>query len=257
MIIPDLHLADRAAPALLKTLEEPPASTVFVLLSEDLPPSLATVASRCATVLFAPLSEQTVASWLVAKGVDEERALAVAVASGGRLDRARLLVEDPAFEERRQRWRTVPQRLDGSGAAAAQAAADLLALTDEALAPLREQHAVERADIDARAEATGTNVTTPRRQLEERHRREERRWRTDELRFGLAALAGVYRDRLLASAGSVGGDPSPGSVARTVEERRDARHVQAIDQCSLALDRNAQEGLLMEALMVELSDMLE
>ncbi len=257
VIIPDVHLAERAAPALLKTLEEPPPSTVFVLLAEDMPPSLDTVASRCATIMFLPLSEGTVAAWLTTKGIDEERALAVAVASGGRLDRARLLAEDPAFEERRQRWRSVPQRLDGTGAAAAQVAAGLLSVTDEVLAPLREQHAAERADIEARAEATGTSVATPRRQLEERHRREERRWQTDELRFGLAALAGVYRDRLLATVGAGDDDSSPGSVARTAEERRAAGHVRAIEECSVGLDRNAQEGLLMEALMVELSDMLE
>jgi DNA polymerase-3 subunit delta' len=257
VVIPDVHLADRAAPALLKTLEEPPPSTVFVLLAEDMPPSLATVASRCATIAFLPLSESTVASWLVTRGIDEDRALAVAVASGGRLDRARLLAEDPAFEERRHRWRSVPQRLDGTGAAAAQVAADLLSLTGEALGPLREQHAAERADMEARAEATGTTVATPRRQLEERHRREERRWQTDELRVGLAALAGVYRDRLLASVGAGDDESSPGSVARTAEERRAARHERAIGECSVGLDRNAQEGLLMEALMVELSDMLE
>ncbi len=257
VVVPDVHLADRAAPALLKTLEEPPPSTVFILLAEDMPPSLATVASRCATIVFLPLSEGTVASWLATKGIGEERAQAVAMASGGRLDRARLLAEDRAFEERRQRWRSVPQRLDGTGAAAAQVAAGLLSVTDEALGPLREQHAAERADMEARAEATGANVATPRRQLEERHRREERRWRTDELRFGLAALAGVYRDRLLASVGAGDGEGSPGSVARAAEERRAVRHVRAVEECSVALDRNAQEGLLMEALMVELSDMLE
>jgi DNA polymerase-3 subunit delta' len=257
VVIPDVHLADRAAPVLLKTLEEPPPSTVFVLLAEDLPPTLATVASRCVSIAFTSLSEETVAAWLVARGMDPEMADAVAVASGGRLDRARLLAEDPAFDERRRRWRSVPQRLDGTGAAAASVAADLLSVTDEALAPLREQHAAELQAAEARAEATGTGTAGLRRQLEERHRREERRWRTDELRFGLAALAGVYRDRLVASVASAADEDNPGSVARTVEERRAARHVRAVEECSAALDRNAQEGLLMEALMVELSDMLE
>jgi DNA polymerase III subunit delta' len=257
VIVPDVHLADRSAPALLKTLEEPPASTTFVLLAEDLPPSLATVASRCATIQFPPLSDSTVASWLVAKGVGEEQAFVVAVASGGRLDRARLLAVDPSFEERRQRWCAVPQRLDGTGAAAAQVAAELLSLTDETLSPLREQHAAELDDLDERAKVTGTSAVTPRRHLEERHRREERRWRTDELRFGLAALAGAYRDRLLASVATAGAEGGLGPVARTAEERRAARHVRAVEETSAALDRNAQEGLLMEALMVELSDMLE
>lgn len=255
LIVPDVHLADRSAPALLKTLEEPPPATVFVLLSEDLPPAMETVASRCVPIAFTALSEETVTSWLTERGVEGERATAVALASGGRLDRARLLAEDPAFEERRQRWRTVPGRLDGTGSAAAQVAAELLSLTEDALSPLRDQHAEEVRALEAQMEATGIPLATPRRQLEERHRRAERRWRTDELRSGLAALAGVYRDRLVATAGGDGSAAAAGPVARAAEERRAAAHIRVIEQCSAALDRNVQEGLLMESLMVELSEM--
>ena len=247
VVIPDLHLAERAAPALLKTLEEPPPSTTFVLLAEDLPAALATVASRCARIPFAPLAEASVVTWLVAHGIEEEKAMSVAVASGGHLDRARLLVEDPGFEERRTQWRSVPSRLDGTGAAAAEVAGELLTLADEALAPLRGRHVAELGDLDAQAEATGTNPATRRKQLEERHRREERRFRTDDLRFGLAALAAAYRDRLVAA---VDGDEGRASAARTAEQRRAIRHVRVIEESSAALDRNAQEGLLMEALMV-------
>ncbi len=111
----------------------------------------------------------------------------------------------------------------------------------------------ELGDLDAQAEATGTNPATRRKQLEDRHRREERRWRTDDLRFGLAALAAVYRDRLVAA---VDGSEGRVSAARTADQRRAIRHIRVIEESSAALDRNAQEGLLMEALMVELSDML-
>lgn len=253
VVIPDLHLAERAAPVLLKTLEEPPPSTIFVLLAEDMPSALATVASRCARIPFAPLGEPSVVAWLTARGVDDERARLVAVASGGHLDRARLLAEDPGFEERWTQWRSVPSRLDGTGAAAAQVAAELLTSADEALAPLRRQHVAELGDLDAQAEATGTNPATRRKQLEERHRREERRFRTDDLRFGLATLVTVYRDRLVVA---VDDDEGRASAARVAEQRRDIRHVRVIEESSAALDRNAQEGLLMEALMVELSDML-
>ncbi|HXW38240.1 MAG TPA: hypothetical protein VEJ44_00985 [Acidimicrobiales bacterium] len=257
LIIPDVHLADRSVPALLKTLEEPPPSTVFVLLAEDLPPWMETVASRCVSIGFDTLSDAAVAEWLRGRGTDAERATAVAAVAGGRLDRARLLAEDQAFEERRQAWRSVPQRLDGTGAAAATVASDLLSLTDDALGPLRDRHGEERRVLDAQLEATGGSVSAPRRQLEDRHRREERRFRTDELRSGLAALAAVYRDRLVTSVTGEGTGTGSGSPARAVEERRAVGHVRAIEECSAALDRNAQEGLLMESLMVELSDMLD
>ena len=54
LVVHDVHLAIRAAPALLKTVEEPPGATVFVLLADDMPPELATVASRCVEVALPP-----------------------------------------------------------------------------------------------------------------------------------------------------------------------------------------------------------
>ncbi len=96
-MVTDVHLATVAAPALLKTVEEPPPSTVFVLVADDLPPSLATIVSRCVQIRFDPVSEASVAAWLVSNGVEAEHARSVAGAAGGRLDRARLLVTDAGF----------------------------------------------------------------------------------------------------------------------------------------------------------------
>ena len=83
LMVTDVHLATRSAPALLKTVEEPPPATVFVLLADDLPASLATIASRCVKVAFGPVAHQDVVDWLVARGVDPEHAESVARASGG------------------------------------------------------------------------------------------------------------------------------------------------------------------------------
>jgi DNA polymerase III subunit delta' len=252
LMVTDVHLAERAAPALLKTVEEPPPATVFVLVADDLPPSLATIASRCVQIPFDPVSHRAMVDWLVARGVDPDHAESVAGASGGRLDRARLLVSDAGFVARQDQWRSVPTRLDGSGAAAAAVASELLGSADEALAPLRAQHDQELATLAEQAEIAGARGITGRRQVEEGHKRQERRWRTDDLRFGLATLAGVYRDRLIATTGADGEAGTPGSAA---EGRRAARQVDAISDASVALDRNANESLLMDALMVELSGM--
>jgi DNA polymerase III subunit delta' len=252
LMVTDLHLAERAVPALLKTVEEPPPATVFVLLADDLPSMLATIVSRCVQVAFEPVPEEAVVEWLTRRGVPRDQAESVARASGGRLDRAGLLVGDPGYGARQQQWRAVPTRLDGSGAAAAVVAAELLASADEALAPLRDQHAADLAALAEQAELTGARGVTGRRQVEERHKREERRWRTDDLRFGLATLAEVYRDRLVAVVGAVGDATSAG---RAAESGRAARQVDAIGEASVALGRNANESLMMEALMVELSGM--
>ncbi len=251
LMITDLHLAERAVPALLKTVEEPPPATVFVLVADDVPAVLATIASRCVQVGFDPVPEEAVVEWLLGHGVSHDQAESVARASGGRLDRADLLVSDPGYRARQEQWRSVPGRLDGTGSAAAVVAAELLAAADEALEPLRAKHGEELLALSEQAEMIGARGITGRRQVEERHKREERRWRTDDLRFGLATLSEVYRDRLAATVAGRAGS-SAGSEA---EARRAARQVEAIGEASVALGRNANESLMMEALMVELSGM--
>ncbi len=253
ILVPDVHLAGPAVPALLKTVEEPPPATVFVLLADDLPAGLATIVSRCVQIPFAAVPPAVVSAWLVARGVDEGVAGAAAAASGGNLDRARLLVHDAGFATRQERWRSVPARLDGTGSAAVAVATELLGLAEDALVPLREEHARELTSLEEQAEASGARGIPGRRQVEERHRREERRWRTDDLRMGLAALAGVYRDRLTALV-AAGGPRNPGADA---ERRRAVAHVEAVGAAAAALGRNVQEGLLLEALLVELSGMAD
>jgi DNA polymerase-3 subunit delta' len=249
-----VHLARDSIPALLKTVEEPPPSTVFVLLADDLPPTLATVVSRCLQVPFDAVPVAAVVAWLVDHGVDPEHAGTVARASGGSLDRARLLVSDDGFVTRQHQWRSVPTRLDGTGAAAAAVSSELLAAADEALAPLRQQHAEELLALADQADAVGAKGVPGRKQVEEGHKRQERRWRTDDLRFGLATLAEVYRDRLVAAVEADDGSHSSGSAAGG---RRAVRRAEAIDEASAALSRNPNESLLMDALMVELSGMLD
>ncbi len=183
LMVTDVHLARDSVPALLKTVEEPPPSTVFVLLADDLPPTLDTIASRCVKVAFDAVPTEQVVAWLVGRGVDPDHAAAVARASGGSLDRARLLVSDADFVSRQERWRSVPARLDGTGAAAAALSSELLAAADEALAPLRQQHAAELEALGEQAEVMGNKSIPGRRQVEEGHKREERRWRTEDLRW--------------------------------------------------------------------------
>jgi len=254
LLVPDVHLASKAAPALLKTVEEPPPSTVFVLLADDLPPGLATIVSRCIQVPFTAVAPRVVERWLVDRGVPDEVAAAVAPASGGNLDRARLLADDPGFNGRRQRWRSVPGRLDGTGATAVTVADELLGLADEALTPLRERHARELAGLEEQAEAVGARGVPGRRGVEDRHKREERRWRTDDLRMGLAALADAYRDRLVAT---VDRDTPSGTPGVDAERRAASGHVDAVGRAATALSRNVWEDLLLESLMVELSGMLD
>ncbi len=93
------HLADEAANCLLKTLEEPPAGAVIILVGTGLERQLPTIRSRCQTVRFAPLPSATVArlvaEQLVRQGDETDAATiaAAAAAAGGSLDRALLLLD--------------------------------------------------------------------------------------------------------------------------------------------------------------------
>src|ERR1019366_6887422 len=116
LVLVDFDLVEKAAPALLKTIEEPPDTTVIVLIAETVPSQFVTIASRCVQVQFKPLDDEAIIEVLMREGVEVATATSVAEAAGGRLDRARLLARDPGFAERLQRWRSVPSRLDGTGA---------------------------------------------------------------------------------------------------------------------------------------------
>jgi DNA polymerase-3 subunit delta' len=250
LVVDDVHLAVRSAPALLKTLEEPPATTVFVLLAEDVPPALATVASRCAVITFAALSEAEVADWLQRRGVEPLRARLVAAGAAGDLERAALLADDEDYQARLARWREVPAQLDGAGATAAATADELLASLDAALEPLRRHHEQVIAALEEEAKQRGERGLPGRRELQERHQRAERRWRTDELRTGLAVLQRAYRDRLRAVLEQL--EDEPASARLLDEAARDAAAVDRITLASAALIRNVQPSLMVAALLAEL-----
>ena len=226
-----------AASSLLKTIEEPPASAVFVLLAEEVPDEHVTIASRCVRVDLPPVPDQVVADALVAEGVAADRADELATASAGSVARARLLAVDPAFLGRRDAWHSVPERLDGSGAVVAVLVAELRGLIDEAQGPLEDRHCIELEALTEHEEAFGARGSG-RRELVDRHKREIRRHRDDELRFGLATLARAYLAR------AVPDGPSPAEACLSATER--------ITEATGDLLRNPNETLLLQALFLDL-----
>lgn len=83
------ELTVSAANALLKTLEEPPPSTHFVLMTSRPARLLDTIVSRTLRVRFGPLPEAAIATLLAREGHSE----ALAARSSGSLERARALAE--------------------------------------------------------------------------------------------------------------------------------------------------------------------
>ncbi len=78
----------------LKTLEEPPSNTAFILLTEFPRILLATIRSRCQQVRFGALRPETVTSLLLQQhSLEPDLAAAVAAVSQGQMSRALDLVE--------------------------------------------------------------------------------------------------------------------------------------------------------------------
>ena len=90
-------MRDEAANALLKTLEEPPPATGFVLVTAQVSSLLPTILSRCQRVRFSPVPVPDVERWLTARGVADASTLAAL--SLGRPGEA-LRLSDGGLEER-------------------------------------------------------------------------------------------------------------------------------------------------------------
>jgi DNA polymerase-3 subunit delta' len=237
LILNDFHLVREAGPTLLKIVEEPPASTIFVILADALPPELVTIASRCVRIDFGGLIDDDIVAALVSEGVDPAVAAEVAPSAGGRLDRARRLASDDGFSARRETWRSVLARLDGSGATVAIIATQLTDLVAGAAQTGAESGAGAAGVGDWASGAAGDGGKGSKKEVAERQRRDLRRLRMDELRLGLAALGGAYREAL----GSGASDPA-GYV----------KAIDAIQEAAEALPRNPNESLLLQSLLLRL-----
>ena len=164
---------------------------VFVFLVSEVPDSHVTIASRCIRVDFPPLSDEILVQALVGSGVQPEDAAGLANASAGSLSRARLLADDSMFSARRDLWYSVPDRLDGTGASVAILVTELQDMIDLAQGPLLTKHQGELSALEEQEKTLGLRGSE-RRSILDRHKREIRRLRDDELRFGLGTLSRRY-----------------------------------------------------------------
>lgn len=226
------HIEDNVAPILLKTIEEPPPSTTFVILASEMRPNLVTIASRTVRIDLHPVPTALVVERLVAEGVDPAQAETVAVAAAGDLHRARLLATDDRFALRLDALRELPRRLDGTGARAAMLAAELKGMIDDTQAVIDARHEAEVAALEERIERYGQRGSG-KKELEDRHKREVRRHRTAELRLALATLTAAYRDAL----------PTASDPAALVAG------IDRLERAALVLDRNPNELLLLQSLL--------
>jgi len=101
LLVPADALNERAQNTLLKTLEEPPPATTFLLVTDQPDLLLATVRSRCTRVQIAPLPEQVVAELLIARGAPTDEARRRAAIADGSIGRA-LALDAKEVDRRRE-----------------------------------------------------------------------------------------------------------------------------------------------------------
>ena len=103
LIDPPEALTPPAANALLKTLEEPPSRTRFILVSSQPDAVLSTICSRCQRVPFGPLQVSEVERGLMDRmDLDGPTAAAIAAMAEGSIGAAMTLLDDPVMQEREQ-----------------------------------------------------------------------------------------------------------------------------------------------------------
>ncbi len=97
-------LNEPAANAFLKTLEEPPPGTLFVLLVRDPGELLPTLVSRCVSIAFNPLPLSLIAEKLVeVEGISREEAQSLSLVSGGSLGKAFAFLKTD-FWKKQEAW---------------------------------------------------------------------------------------------------------------------------------------------------------
>jgi len=251
VIIEDVELTTTgtapSAAALLKSLEEPPTRTIFLLTAESLPEELVTIESRCVEVRLQGLNEETLTDMLVKEGASLDAARTAAAGANGNLRRARVLVKDAGLTERIETWRHVPDQLDGTPAACARVVKLITSALDEAIAPLV---ALQEDELERRiqtAKDMGQRSVSNRKDIEAQFKREQRRFRIDEVRFGLTALTAVYRDRLAKNLEGTDAQSQyrVGACLRAME---------AVLLANRRLSSNLDETLLLSDLMLSLME---
>jgi DNA polymerase-3 subunit delta' len=184
---------DEAANTLLKTLEEPSDSTVFILVSESGDDMPATVASRARTVLFSRVSDAEITGALQQRGVEASHADHAATTSGGRPGMALLLATRPEVAGFRSAWLGVPGRLDDVPGTAIRLADELVGAVEPLLEGLVDR---QSSELDEGTDQGSTKA------IKERHERERKRAAGALHVAGLEILASWYRDAAAAQYGA-------------------------------------------------------
>ncbi|HYB34647.1 MAG TPA: DNA polymerase III subunit delta' [Mycobacterium sp.] len=277
------RLTEGAANALLKVVEEPPPSTVFLLCAPSVDPDdiAITLRSRCRHVALVTPSAAAIAQMLVeGDGMPADTANWAASVSGGHIGRARRLATDPEARQRRERALGLVR--DAATPSRAYAAAEELvsAAEAEAYALTAERAEAETEELRTALGAGGTGkgtagalrgVTGAIRDLERRQKSRQTRASRDALDRALIDLATYFRDALLVAADAgLGTPPACGGVRANHPDMADRvaavaahappdrllRCIEAVLECREALAVNVKPKFAVDAMVATIGQAL-
>ncbi|QPL06707.1 MULTISPECIES: DNA polymerase III subunit delta' [Actinomyces] len=258
------RMAERTTNVLLKSIEEPPPQTVWLLCTPSADDVLPTIRSRCRLITLRVPPAQAVADLLVRRdGADPELAERAARASQSHIGLARHLAVDPGAWERRRRLLLAPISLRSVGDAVLAAAELVENAETEAAQATAERDARERTELLRALGMEGDAKVPPSlraqvRQLEEDQKRRAKRARTDVLDRAMIDLLSFSRDVLAAQLGSdvervnIDLAEAVDQVARATGPEQSLARIAAIEECRARLRTNASALLAVESLMVQL-----
>ena len=262
------RLTEGAANALLKVVEEPPPSTVFLLCAPSVDPEdiSITLRSRCRHIALVTPPVDAIAGVLIeSDGVPEKDAIWAASVSGGHVGRARRLATDE--QARHRRLRALSLARDAATPSRAYAAAEELVATAEAEAKAltedrNESEAEElRTALGAGGTGKGTagtmrGATGAIKDLERRQKSRQTRASRDALDRALIDLATYFRDALLVSSGAAQVAPNHPDMADKVAAMaahappdRLLRCIEAVLECREALAVNVKPKFAVDAMV--------
>ncbi|WP_156686368.1 DNA polymerase III subunit delta' [Mycobacterium sp. Marseille-P9652] len=268
------RLTEGAANALLKVVEEPPPSTVFLLCAPSVDPEdiAVTLRSRCRHVALVTPSTEAIARVLVdSDGLAPDLAEWAAAVSGGHVGRARRLATDPEARQRRERALGLVR--DAATPSRAYAAAEELVAAAEAEAVVltADRAEAETEELRTALGAGGTGKGTAgalrgaagaMKDLERRQKSRQTRASRDALDRALIDLATYFRDALAVSAGAGVRANHPdmadriAALAAHAPPERLLRCMEAVLECREALAINVKPKFAVDAMVATIGQQL-
>ncbi|WP_129783018.1 DNA polymerase III subunit delta' [Promicromonospora panici] len=258
------RMAERTTNVLLKTIEEPPPHTVWVLCAPSVQDVLPTIRSRCRAVVLRVPPPQAVADLLVRRdGADPAVALSAARAAQSHVGLAKRLARDAGARERRTAVLSIARRIRGVGDAVLAAGELVDVAKAEAVSATQERDAAEKAEL-LRALGVADGETLPPRlrsqlkQLEDDQKRRATRHQRDVLDRAMVDLLSLYRDVLVVQLGAEV-DLVNAELAETVRSlaadstpEQTVRRMDSIGVARTRLDGNVAPLLALEAMAIAL-----